>query len=147
MRLTKYNPITPAWGFDKVFDNFFNHSISDFIGSDVLMSNPSVNIMESEGEYRIELAAPGLEKEAFEITMEKGFLNIAAERKEETEEKEDGKYTRREFNFASFKRSFQLPEGVEENAIKANYDNGVLVITLPKSEKAEAELKRVIDVK
>ena len=147
MRLTKYNALTPEWGVGKVFDHFFNGGISDFIGSDFLVSNPSINIVETKDAYRLEVAAPGLEKEDFNLKVEKGFLQVSAERKEENEIEEEGKFTRREFNYTSFSRSFKLPETVDDNAINADYINGVLTVTLPKVEEEKMKIQKVIEVK
>ena len=104
-----------------------------------------MNVVESEDKFKIEVAAPGLEKKDFDLNIEKDYLIIESSKKEEKEVKEE-KFTRREFNYASFKRSFYLPETVDANKIKAKYENGVLNITLPKMEKAEVETSRTIKI-
>ena len=146
MSLIKYNPFATK-SVGNFFDDFFNRGITDFVGSDFSVSTPSVNVVETENSYRVEVAAPGLEKKDFEVSIDNGFLNISA-RKEHEEEVQDGdKYMRREFNFTSFTRSFQLPDTVKADDIAANYENGVLKITLPKKEEAKIEAAKVIDIK
>ena len=102
---------------------------------------PATNIRENDNEYTVELAAPGLEKNDFKINIENNMLNIEVQKEQETTKEEEG-FTRREYNFNSFCRSFTLPEGtVNAEDIKAKYENGVLKLTLPKKE--EAKKKRV----
>ena len=146
MNITRYNPIYPASGFRNLVDEFFNRNIAENFGSDFLNNTPSINVIESESDYKIEVAAPGLDKGDFEVNVDKGYLSIAA-KKEQSEEVKDGKYTRREFNYSTFNRSFQLPEHVQADNIAANYANGVLTITLPKSTEAKAKAGRVIEIK
>ena len=146
MSLIKYNPFATK-SVGNFFDDFFNRGITDFVGSDFSVSTPSVNVVETENSYRVEVAAPGLEKQDFEVSIDNGSLNISA-RKEHQEEVKDGdKYMRREFNFTSFTRSFQLPDTVKADDIAANYENGVLKITLPKKEEAKIEAAKVIEIK
>ncbi|MCU0353843.1 MAG: Hsp20/alpha crystallin family protein [Cytophagales bacterium] len=104
-----------------------------FTGQDSRSSVPAVNIRETEGEYQLEVAAPGLNKEQFSVNVEDRVLTVSAEQKKE-ETQENGKWTRREFSYASFKRSFTLPKNVNAEAIKATYDNGVLHVHVPKAE-------------
>lgn len=108
-------------------------------------SVPPVNIKETESAYEVELSAPGKKKEDFNIEVDNDLLTISSEFKSESNT-EEGKYTRREFSFSSFKRSFTLPETVKEDEIKAGYENGILKITLPKKEEALPKAKRLIDV-
>jgi HSP20 family protein len=143
--LVKYNKLADK-GMNNFFDNFFNRNITDFFGSDFMLQAPSINIVEDENNYRVELAAPGLNKEDFEINVESGYLKIAA-RKENEETVEEDNYLRREFNYTTFQRSFQLPDSVDVNNIGANYKNGVLVLTLPKLEEAKAKPVKVIEIK
>ena len=145
MTLMKYDPFKPALrrGF---FDDFFNGGLADFMGSDYGLSIPAVNVRETEDGYFLELAAPGLVKEDFNISVEKDALVISSE-KETTSETEEGKVRRKEFNYSSFKRSFTLPKSVDKNAIKASYDNGVLSLVLPKKEEVRIEEKgRTIEI-
>jgi len=97
-------------------------------------SYPAVNIKEEEKEFVLELAAPGLKKEDFKINLENHMLTISKETNEENKE-EKTNFTRREFVYNSFNRSFKLPKIILENKIKADYVDGILRITLPKDEK------------
>ena len=146
MKPTRYYPFAPSKTFGSFVDNFFNSSLSDFFGSDFTISSPSVNVIEDGDVYRIEVAAPGLEKEDFEVNVDNGFLNISAVHKKDEEVKE-GKYMRREFNYTSFKRSFELPDTVNAEQIEAKYENGILFISIPKVEKSEKEDSRLIEIK
>ena len=130
-------------GINSIFDDLFNNSFSNFVGSDFASNLPSVNISESVDDFKIELAAPGLQKEDFEINVEKNTLTISA-KKENVNEVNDEKITRKEFSYRTFSRSFQLPEGVESNAIVANYESGILGVILPKKEEAKELPPRAI---
>jgi len=105
---------------------------------------PPVNIKETEQDYEIEMAVPGMKKEDFKIATEKDILNVTAEVKEEEKNKEDENYTRREFSYNSFTRSFSLPQNVDENNIKARYENGVLYITIPKVQETQPKKKTIL---
>ena len=144
MNLVKSNP---KLFFPSVMEEFFK---PDFMGGVQGFSNstvPAVNIKETETEFKIELASPGLKREDFKIEVDENVLSISSERKNESEETSDnGKYTRKEFSFSSFKRSFTLPETVNEDDISANYQDGVLHLTLPKKEEALPKPKRFIEI-
>ena len=108
---------------------------------------PAVNIKETDTAFGLELAAPGKTKEDFIIEIDHNVLTISSETKNETEQTENnGRYTRREFSYTSFRRAFTLPETVNTDAINAVYENGVLLITLPKKEEALPKPKRLIDI-
>jgi HSP20 family protein len=107
---------------------------------------PSVNISEKDSEFIIELAAPGMHKNDFKINVENNQLNISSEKKEEKETKKE-KYTRKEFSYQSFQRSFQLPsELVDSNKISAEYKEGILRILLPKKEEAKPKPAKAISI-
>jgi len=89
----------------------------------------------------------GRKKEDFKVSIDKDRMTISSEMKQKKEEKEDGKYTRKEFTYSSFSRSFVLPETVDKDKINASYENGVLLLTVPKMEEAQAKLSRTITVK
>jgi HSP20 family protein len=102
----------------------------------------AVNIKEDEKNYFLEFAAPGYEKDEFKIALENQVLSVSAEKKSET--KEDGNtYTRREFAFTSFQRSFNLPESVNEEGIKAEYKNGILNVSIPKKVEENKQKKEI----
>jgi HSP20 family protein len=116
--------------------NFFNKGKELF---------PAVNIKETENSFILELGAPGYEKEDFKIEVENGLLSIQAEKKQETKEEKDN-YSRKEFSYQSFQRSFNLSEQIDEEDIKANYKNGILYIELGKLSQEELKEKRSIDI-
>lgn len=118
-----------------------------FGGMENLNSNvPAVNIRENEKDFELELAVPGRKKEDFNIEIDNDVLTISSELKHEDETKRDN-YTRREFGFTSFKRAFTLPETIDADNIKANYEDGILQFTLPKKEEALPKPKRLIEIK
>ncbi len=106
---------------------------------------PPVNIRETDASYELELSAPGKTKEDFNIEIDNDLLTISSEQKSESTS-EDGKFTRREFSYTSFRRSFTLPETVKDDSIQASYDAGILKISLPKREEALPKPKRMIDI-
>lgn len=138
-------------------DNWLPSLIDDMFNNDWLSgteriqrigkSIPAVNVKETDGNYVVEVAAPGMKKEDFEIELDKNLLSISAEVQEEneTEDKKE-KFTRREFGYSAFKRSFTLPDTVDTAKIGANYENGVLKIELPKREEAQVKPKRTIEI-
>lgn len=130
-----------SWLSD-LFDN------EKFFDSDWLkkQSMPAVNVKETEKNYEIELAAPGRSKKDFNISAENGVLTISSEQKEEKEQKEKG-YTRKEFSFNSFSRSFSLPENANEDDIKANYADGILKLEVAKKVISQPKSKKAIEVK
>lgn len=107
---------------------------------------PAVNIAEKKDQFEVNLAAPGMKKEDFNIDVEGNMLTISAEQKEEKEVK-DERYTRKEFNYSSFSRNFTLPDGVNKEKIDASYENGLLKVTLPKTEDAKKAASKHIAVK
>lgn len=132
--------------FPTILDNLFFDS-PDFARHNYeIFSNPAVNIIENLPNFVVELAAPGLAKENFSIEVEEDTLKIAAKQVEEkTEESDDSLFKRREFNYKSFERSFILPENINTEDIQANYDNGVLRVTLPKLEEQKV-LKKMVEI-
>ena len=135
--------------FPSVFDEFFN---TDWFGgvsnmNKIGFNTPAVNIRENEDSFVVELAAPGLNKEDFNVELDNDVLSISTEKEVNNEVKdENGKYTRKEFGYTSFKRSFSLPETIKGDAIEATYTNGILMITLPKKEEAKIQPKRLIEI-
>lgn len=134
MNLTKFNPVQPADSIGKWIDTLFNSTLADVIGSDNTISSPSVNVMEYDTHYMLDLAAPGLTKQDFNISIEQDHLVISAEKQTENEETE-GRFTRREFSYGTFKRSFHLDDRINRDKITATYEDGVLKVTLPKKEE------------
>jgi HSP20 family protein len=132
-----------------LFDTFFKDLLkSDFSGSKntaSTQSRPAANVIEDKDGYRIELAVPGLSKKDININVEKDLLTIKANK--EAEQKEDEKFTRKEFAYNEFSRSFRLPETIDLGNIKANFKNGILIISLAKKEEAKELPPRVIEIK
>ncbi len=132
-----------------IFDDFFT---SDWFGgtvntSKIGINTPAVNVRETDNSFELELAAPGLIKEDFNIELDHDVLTISSEMKSEKETKEnDGKYSRKEFSYQSFKRSFTLPDTANGNEISASYENGVLLVAIPKKEEAKVQPKRLIEI-
>lgn len=136
MTYSKFNAAAPSTSLNKWIDTLFNTTLADAMGTDFTNSAPSVNIVEHDANYTMQLAAPGLQKSDFSINIENEYLVISAEKQTKKEETgNEGKFTRREFNYSSFKRSFQLDENINREGIVASYENGVLSITLPKKEE------------
>jgi HSP20 family protein len=106
---------------------------------------PRVNITEDKNSYNLTLAAPGLHKKDFKIDVDGNMLTISAQQEHNKEEKEES-FTRREYNYSSFSRTFTLPEEVELDKINASYDGGVLKLMLPKTEKAIKSNHKLIAV-
>ena len=125
------------------FENAMRPKFETFVNSQNQF--PAVNIKENEDSFEILLAAPGLKKEDFSIEIDENILKISSEFKQ-NEEVKDEKFSRREFNFSSFKRAFTLPETVNEDKIEASYVNGILQLVLPKKEEALPKEKRSIQI-
>ncbi|MDN3594924.1 Hsp20/alpha crystallin family protein [Zunongwangia endophytica] len=132
-----------------VFDDMFK---TDWMGGTTNVNNigtriPAVNIQESDENFIVEVAAPGKVKDDFNIELDNDVLTISAENKVEKENtNKEGKYTRREFSYSTFKRAFSLPDSIDNTKISANYNNGVLEIALPKKEEAKVQAKRMIEI-
>ncbi|MBZ5856322.1 Hsp20/alpha crystallin family protein [Flavihumibacter profundi] len=136
--------------FPSVFDDFFK-PWNDWLGNGGTFGRqltvPAVNVIENKDDYKVTMAAPGLKKEDFKIDLEGNMLTISCE-KEESKEEKDARHTRKEYNFSSFSRSFTLPDEVIKDKIDAIYEDGVLKLSLPKSEAAKkATLSKSIAVK
>ena len=146
MTLVKFKRPRLPW-----YDTMF----TDLLGTDRLLTNdlflenkwvPAMNVKETDDMFEIEIAAPGFNKKDFDVSIDNGILKIQAENKDEMEKKEEG-YTRKEFNYNSFYRSFTLPENVnEEEMIDATYKRGILKLVLNKLHVDEIAPKRVIEV-
>ena len=122
-------------------DNFFNNF---FEGYDRL---PATNVTENEDNYKIELSVPGFDKDKFNVEVKNNMLTISASVEDKHEEKDkDDRIIRREFKSSSFSRSFTLPENIDSEHISGEHQNGILVLTIPKADKAIEEVKR-IDIK
>jgi HSP20 family protein len=130
-----FSPNLRSW-----VEDFFS-DLKLFPGDGASMA-PAINIRETEEMFVVEVAAPGKQKEDFNIEVKDGVLMISSEQKAEKEEKTEH-FTRREFSYNKFSRSFTLPENVDQDKIKANYKDGLLMIDLPKMEKTSPKVKKV----
>jgi len=142
MKLIKRND---NWGLPSIWEDFIGKDLFDFptvfaTGTSV----PAVNILETEDDFKVEVAAPGMEKKDFNINLDNNVLTISSEKKEEKDKK--GNYTKREFSYSSFERSFTMPDSVDVVKIAAAYKDGVLRITLPKREEAKVKPAKVIKI-
>jgi len=132
-----------------VFDDFFKPWNEWFDKGGLFartMNVPAVNITEQKDTYQVSLAAPGLKKDDFKIDVDGNMLTISSE-KEETKEEKDKKFTRKEYSYSSFSRSFTLPEEINKEKIEAKYEDGVLKISLPRKEEAKKPAAKHIAVK
>ena len=133
--------------FPSLLDNFFGRDMLDFDETQRTGSMPAVNIKEGDNEYNIEVAAPGMEKGDFKLNLDNNILTISSEKQQHQEEKnEKGEYTRREFSYQSFRRSFTLPDSADSDSINASYKDGILQIAIPKKEEAKKKEPRTIDI-
>lgn len=134
-------PVLPT-----ILDDFFRDwSTTNF--SDTNTSLPAVNIKEDDNAFTVEVAVPGMEKKDFHIDLEDNILTISSEKTVEDKEVKDN-YTRKEYSYQSFKRSFTLPKNVvDSDKIAAQYRNGELIIAIPKREEAKPKPARLIEVK
>ncbi|MCW5909779.1 MAG: Hsp20/alpha crystallin family protein [Cyclobacteriaceae bacterium] len=129
-----------------VNDGFLSGLLDDrFFDSDWMkrmQDVPAVNVVETEKEFEIEMAAPGLDKKDFNITVENGVLTISYEKENEAQEDKKN-YMRREYNYSGFCRSFTLPENIKTDKVDARYENGVLKLMLPKTVEAKVKPKAI----
>lgn len=133
-----------------LFDDFFSRDLWNWglnNNSNTGTSIPAVNIRETNEHFEVEVAAPGMKKEDFKVELDGNLLTIRSERKNEQTVNEGERYSRREFSYQSFERSFQLPkEVVDIEQIKARYENGLLMLTIPKKEEAKQKPPRMIEI-
>lgn len=140
MNLIRFNQHPTFWNLLNDFDKDLNYS-----NNSNKANTPLVNVINQDNQYVIEVAAPGIKKEDISIKLENNKLVIASESKDEKNEKNIN-YTIKEFGFTSFSKTFFVPKDIEAEKINADYNNGVLSVSIPKKEK-EAALSRNIKVK
>jgi len=142
------NENLPAWS--NFFNEFFNRDWLDWTNRNFSETNttlPSVNILEGKESYEVNMAAPGLEKKDFKIELSHGLLTISSEKKIENEAKKGQQFTRREFSYQSFNRSFALPDTVESEKITAKYEDGILKVRIPKKHDSKDRTVKSIEIK
>jgi HSP20 family protein len=133
----KANALMP--GFNDVFESIFNDT---FFNDRMVTRVPAVNISETAENYHLELAAPGLKKQDFKISLDRDVLNISVEQQNESHE-EGKRFSKKEFNYTSFVRSFTLPELADQSRIEAAYEDGVLKVEIAKKEEAKMASRQI----
>lgn len=142
--LTKRGQVLPS-----MMDDFFKPWNEWFNGGNWMkeITVPAVNITEDKDKYMVSVAAPGMKKEDFNIDIDGNIMSISSQ-KEESKEEKDARYTRKEYNYSSFSRSFSLPEEINQASIEAKYEDGILKLMLPKKEEVRKQnLSKQIPVK
>ena len=135
--IKRQNPV-----FTSLIDDLFINQDWNHISATL----PAANIIEADDHFNIELAAPGKKKSDFTIKLDEGVLTISSETETKSTEK-DGSFTRKEFGYSSFKRSFNIPETISDDKISASYKEGILTVSLPKKEEALPQPKKLISIK
>ncbi|HLN54395.1 MAG TPA: Hsp20/alpha crystallin family protein [Bacteroidales bacterium] len=129
--------------FPSLFDDDFFSSMPSTNRMNTHM--PAVNIREDEKNYFLELAVPGMDKKDLKIDIDEDVLTISSEQKNEHEDKQDG-YTRKEFSYSSFARSFYIPENVNKDNINASYKDGILTVSFPKQEEEKRKITKEVKI-
>ncbi len=144
--LVKRSDLLPK--FPSFFSDFFDKEFADWANSNYSLTNttiPAVNIKETKDDFLVTMAVPGMSKKDFKIDLTDNVLTISSEKKDEKEEK-DEYYTKKEYSYQSFSRAFTLPKDVvDDDKITAKYENGELLLTIPKKE--EAKTKKPVQIK
>jgi HSP20 family protein len=145
--LSKKKQVTGLPSFSSWIDNFFDTDLGTGLVSNFNtgITLPAVNIKEDNENYFLEVAVPGMKKEDFNLEIDNDILSISAATKSDSEKTEDN-YTRREFGYSSFKRTFTLPDTVQADKIKAKYEHGILNVHIPKREEAKRKPVKRIDI-
>lgn len=149
MSINRRNNLFPV--MNNVFDDFFTRDLWNWGNNSNSSTNttiPAVNIRETNEDFVVEMAAPGMTKNDFKVELDGNLLTISSEKENQQEVREDEKYSRREFSYQSFQRSFQLQKDVvDAEKIEARYENGVLHLVIPKKEEAKQKPPRMIEIR
>lgn len=141
--IVKFHPYPSTKTFvNGLFDEFFSRNLADNVGADNFVSHAAVNVLETDEAFKIQLAAPGFDKNNFSLQIENDQLTIEAKHEAKQEETNE-RYTRREFRVNAIKRSFKLPKTVNQDAINAVYENGILNVTIGKKEETKPTVKTI----
>jgi len=143
MNLIKRNSFVPS--STSLFDDFFSRDLFDWSKTEGNGLVPRVNIKETDEGFAVDIAAPGMKKEDFHVELDNDMLTVSSEVTEDRDE-EKKNYTRREFSYHSFRRSFYLPNTVELEKINAKYSDGILNLWIPKKEEAKKKPARMISI-
>ncbi|MCB0637317.1 MAG: Hsp20/alpha crystallin family protein [Lewinella sp.] len=133
---------------NRVFDDLFATDMPEWTRRNAAVSGstlPAVNVKETEDDFRLEVAVPGMRKDDFTVEVKDGILTITGQR-EQKDEQTKANYTRREFSYTSFRRRFTLPESADDAKISAAYTDGILEVVLPKKEEAKPQPVRLIEI-
>ena len=145
--LIKRNDSYPS--FSNLFGDFFDKAFSDWSSTNFSLTNttlPAVNIQESKDDFLVSMAVPGMSKKDFKLDLSDNILTITSEKEDEKMEEEKS-YTRKEYSYQSFSRSFTLPKNVvNDEKISAKYENGELKILIPKKEEAKPKKPKLISI-
>ena len=142
MTLVKFNNGHKNHVVNPFFSDVYNLLNDSVLSDKFAIRTPAVNIAENENEFEVELAVPGLKKEDFKINLEKNVLTVSAEKKAE-EVNENKKFSKREYSYSSFSRSFTLPQSADQNKIEADYTDGILKLTIAKKEEAKIVTREI----
>jgi HSP20 family protein len=142
MTLVKFNNGHKNQVVNPFFSDVYNLLNDSVLSDKFAVRTPAVNIAETENEFEVELAVPGLKKEDFKINLEKNVLTVSAEKKAE-EVNENKKFSKREYSYSSFTRSFTLPQSADQNKIEADYTDGILKLTIAKKEEAKIVTREI----
>ena len=144
MSLVRFSSQLPS-----VFDRLLEGDLFDWSNRNYSITNttlPSVNIKQNTDEYLVEVAAPGFNKRDFKLELNHDLLTISSEKKVENESNDGELFTKREFSYQSFSRSFTLPQTADYDKIEANYENGILAVRIPKKEEAKPKPAKTIEI-
>ena len=134
--------------YSNLFDDFFNTELGDWKRNNYSATNttlPKVNIKEDDDKFVVEMAVPGIQKKDFHLELDQNFLTISSIKNKDGQT-DDAKYSRREFAYHSFQRSFNLPDTADGEKINASYKNGILNVSIPKKEEAKPKPPKTIGI-
>lgn len=142
MTLVKFGKEAKNGFVNPFFNDVYSVLNDSFVNERAAFRTPAVNIAETDAQFEVELAIPGLTKEDIKINLDKNVLSVSADKKTETVD-ENKKFSKREYNFSSFSRSFTLPESADQSKIEADYVNGILKLTIAKKEEAKFQTREI----
>jgi HSP20 family protein len=142
MTLVKFNNGQKNYVANPFFNDVYSLLNDSFFSEKSATRVPAVNIAETTNEFQVELAVPGLKKDDFKINLDKNVLSVSADKKTETVD-ENKKFSKREYSYNSFNRSFTLPESADHSKIEADYTDGILKLTIAKKEEAKIQSREI----
>jgi len=142
MTLVKFGKEAKNGFVNPFFNDVYSILNDSFVNERAAYRTPAVNIAETDAQFEVELAVPGLSKEDIKINLDKNVLSVSADKKTETAD-ENKKFTKREYSYSSFSRSFTLPESADQSKIEADYVNGILKLTIAKKEEAKFQTREI----